>query len=190
MMSYNANARVGTLRSSQESDITATLLRKNIVQRENGYGQRLSVLTVNIRPSATEDLVVRCHNGSADHARNLTYLPRVPEPPAKPRLSENKTNGDTLNITWHVPRAENYISHYSIQVDNNPPLLVKNTSATILINSTSSHTIYLRAIDQCGQIGTLLDFVTEQRATTSASLPPTASEVTPQKVSSRGLKGQ
>ena len=78
MMSYNANARVGTLRSSQESDITATLLRKNIVQRENGYGQRLSVLTVNIRPSATEDLVVRCHNGSADHARNLTYLPRVP----------------------------------------------------------------------------------------------------------------
>ena len=122
------------------------------------------------------------------HASYISIL--IIEPPAKPRLSENKTNGDTLNITWHVPRAENYISHYSIQVDNNPPLLVKNTSATILINSTSSHTIYLRAIDQCGQIGTLLDFVTEQRATTSASLPPTASEVTPQKVSSRGLKGQ
>ena len=78
MMSYNANARVGTLRSSQESDITATLLRKAIIRRENGYGHRLSVLTVNIQPLATENLIVQCHNGSSNQARSLIYLPKIP----------------------------------------------------------------------------------------------------------------
>lgn len=75
LMSYNANARVGTLRSS--SGTTATLQRKDILQEENGYGRRLSVLIVNIRSSANEDLIVKCHNGSLAFARSVSYLPKV-----------------------------------------------------------------------------------------------------------------
>ena len=75
-MSFNANARVGTLRSNPEMDIIATLLHK-IVENGNGYGNRLSVLTANIRPSATEKLLVKCHNGSINYAKNITYFPKV-----------------------------------------------------------------------------------------------------------------
>ena len=101
-------------------------------------------------------------------------------------------DGNTLSMMWSAPlRSERDISHYSIQVDNNPPLLVKNTSATIPINSKFRHTIHLRAVDRCGQIGAqkLLDLPASlSTSSTSSTAYGQLSGVTPLKVSSQGLK--
>ena len=38
-------------------------------------------------------------------------------------------------------------------IDDEPPILIKNTTTTILVDHTKNHTIQLRVIDQCGQVG-------------------------------------
>lgn len=114
------------------------------------------------------------------------------EPPDEPRILNSTMDGNTLSMTWSAPlRPEGDISHYSIQVDDNPPLLVKNTSVAIPINNTFRHTIYLRAVDQCGQIGTqtLHDLPARlSTSSTSSTVYRQLSGVTPQKVSNQGLK--
>lgn len=50
------------------------------------------------------------------------------------------------------------IDHYIIQVDENPPMLVKNTSF-LLPNNQDQQTIHLRAVDGCGRKGEMLSFL-------------------------------
>ena len=46
------------------------------------------------------------------------------------------------------------IDYYILKVDGNPPMLVKNTSATLFTEQLgSNHTISVRAVDKCGQKG-------------------------------------
>lgn len=74
-MSYNRNARVGSLRSNRENDVIAVLLR---VDRP-GSSQlvsRTSVLTVCAWPTATEAMTVQCHNGSITYAQEVTFRRR------------------------------------------------------------------------------------------------------------------
>ncbi len=73
-LSFNLNANVGTSRTYSERAITAILVHIDNAEF-NGYAVRLSVLTVNAQPQATEMLSVRCHNGSNYSAKEIQYLP-------------------------------------------------------------------------------------------------------------------
>lgn len=66
----------------------------------------------------------------------------------------NITYTDCVRITLEVPSVNQTIDHYIIKVDENPPMLVKNTSFLLPI-SQDQQTIHLRAVDGCGQKGDL-----------------------------------
>lgn len=72
MMSYNANARVGSIRSNAESDEIAILMRVDTIGG-SGIAHRMSVLHVNARPHATEPLRVQCHNGTTHFAEEVIF---------------------------------------------------------------------------------------------------------------------
>ena len=74
MMSYNVNARVGSIRANAEE--TAILLRVDSAG-ENGIARRISVLTIDARPLAADPVSVRCHNGSAEFAQEIHFWPKT-----------------------------------------------------------------------------------------------------------------
>ncbi len=76
MMSYNANSRVGAVRSNAESDETAILLRVESIGG-NGLAIRVSVLTIRERPHATEPITVQCHNGTQSETKTKTFWRKV-----------------------------------------------------------------------------------------------------------------
>ena len=76
MMSYNANARVGAIRSNAQSDQTAILMRVESKGDGSGVASRMSALTISELPSARAPLTVRCHNGSTEAAQNFTFWRR------------------------------------------------------------------------------------------------------------------
>ena len=56
------------------------------------------------------------------------------------------------------------INHYVVQIGNQLPILVKNTTATLFTGaSNTNHTIRLRAVDMCGQEGEELVVTLEGR---------------------------
>ena len=62
------------------------------------------------------------------------------------------------------------INHYVVQIGNQLPILVKNTTATLFTElPTNNHTIRLRAVDMCGQEG-------EELVVTLEGRPPVAGE--------------
>lgn len=75
MMSYNANAQVGAIRSNAQSDQTAILIR--VESLAGRVANRMSVLTITALPSATGPITVRCHNGSTTFALELRFWRRV-----------------------------------------------------------------------------------------------------------------
>ena len=76
MMSYNANARVGAMRSNAQSDQTAILMRVDNLDINTGVATRVSVLTITESPSAREPLTVVCHNGSVEFAEEFVFWRR------------------------------------------------------------------------------------------------------------------
>ncbi len=59
------------------------------------------------------------------------------------------------NISWTAPNNGD-LNHYVITVDDDPPILTKNTSILYNLsssNSESSVSLSLRVIDRCGQQG-------------------------------------
>lgn len=60
-----------------------------------------------------------------------------------------------MHIAWNIAVPDyQKIDYFIIQLDNNPPLLVKNYSTVVIIEKTSSnHTITIAAVDSCGQKG-------------------------------------
>ena len=72
-LSYNANARIGALRSNAQGDEIAFLIR--VDNREsNGRAMRVSVLTIMRQVSSTESVVVICHNGSSASGKEKVFL--------------------------------------------------------------------------------------------------------------------
>ena len=73
------------------------------------------------------------------------------------------------------------INHYVVQIGDQLPILVKNTTATLFTGaSNTNHTIRLRAVDMCGQEGEELVVTLEGRLpiagednTDNTSLSPT-----------------
>ena len=76
MMSYNANARVGTVRASADSEELAILQRVDRLD-DSGLAIRVSVLTIQEHPGAVETTVVQCHNGSANEAETQQFMKKV-----------------------------------------------------------------------------------------------------------------
>ena len=76
MMSYNTNARVGSIRSNIETGETAILMRVDPIEENDIDRRRTSVLTITAQPSAAAPLRVRCHNGSAQSASEITFWRR------------------------------------------------------------------------------------------------------------------
>ena len=77
MLSYNAIARVGAIRSNQDSSITSAFISiRN--SAGDGYAYRRSVLTIAAQPGATTRLRIRCHNGSEVEVMEEYFLPSTP----------------------------------------------------------------------------------------------------------------
>ena len=67
---------------------------------------------------------------------------------------------ERVHLNWTIPELNEQVhtvTHYSVQVDDALPILVKNTSADLFIEqlNISNHTIQLTAIDGCNQQGGL-----------------------------------
>ena len=61
---------------------------------------------------------------------------------------------DSLHINWTIPEMDedtHSIDYYIVRCNDDPPILVKNNSATLPVES--EHNITVRAVDQCGQQG-------------------------------------
>jgi hypothetical protein len=60
-----------------------------------------------------------------------------------------------FNIFWS---SNDSISHYVVQLDENPSELVQNTSIALFSEASTdvNHTLYLGAVDMCGQISEAL----------------------------------
>ena len=57
-----------------------------------------------------------------------------------------------LNISWTPGNSTESISHYVVQLDNNIPVWVHNTSILLSDQSPEAiHTLRLEAVDMCGQ---------------------------------------
>ena len=76
MMSYNANARVGAIRSNAQSDQTSILMRVESRGDGSGVASRMSVLTISELPSARAPLTVACHNGSTEVGEEIRFWRR------------------------------------------------------------------------------------------------------------------
>ena len=87
MMSYNANAQVGAIRSNAQSDQTAILMRVESRGDGSGVASRMSVLTISELPSARAPLTVRCHNGSTEVSEEIRFWRR---------------QAGKLGIHWHL----------------------------------------------------------------------------------------
>jgi len=79
MLSYNAIATVGAIRSDQNYPFITTAFI-SIWNRigEGGYAYRRSVMTIAEQPQGTNPLRIRCHNGSDVEVVEKNFLPRVP----------------------------------------------------------------------------------------------------------------
>lgn len=81
------------------------------------------------------------------------------EPPARPiflpfNFTASNDDARAVNIGWNVSGMNtDNVKYFSLKVDNDPPLLIKNTTTTVLVDYIKNHTIQLRVIDQCGQVG-------------------------------------
>ena len=87
MMSYNANARVGAIRSNAQSDQTAILMRVESRGDGSGVASRVSVLTISELPSARAPLTVACHNSSTEVGEEIRFWRR---------------QAGKLGIHWHL----------------------------------------------------------------------------------------
>ena len=76
MMSYNANARVGAIRSNAQSDQISILVRVESRGDDSAVASRMSVLTISELPSARAPLTVRCHNGSTEVGEEIRFWRR------------------------------------------------------------------------------------------------------------------
>ena len=57
------------------------------------------------------------------------------------------------NISWDCGDQET-IDYYKFQLNSDTPMLLKNSSAQVVILDTSrNHTAYIRAVDRCNQEG-------------------------------------
>ena len=79
------------------------------------------------------------------------------------------------NISWHCGDQET-IDYYKLQLNSDPPMLLKNSSAQVVIPDTSrNHTAYIRAVDRCSQEGPVfsLKLTLKEPVTTSKPLVTT-----------------
>ena len=62
-------------------------------------------------------------------------------------------DNNVLNIGWDSEAADN-IDYYVLQLNSDPSMLIKNTSAQVFIpTSSSGNTIEIKAIDKCAREG-------------------------------------
>lgn len=152
ILSYNANADVGALRTF--SGVTAILLQIEELQ-SNGYGRRLSVLTIKAQPQASDALVVQCHNGTASAAKNSTFVPSFASDPLQPEDVLTKpvasSNGAVIIVSWTEENMSD-IDHFEVQVDRDAPVLVQNITTTLLLEGRTNATVHVVAVDKCGLV--------------------------------------
>ena len=72
-MIYNANTRVGAMRSNNQSDQTSILMRVDSRGNDSRVASRVSVLLISELPSASAPITVVCHNGSFEFAQQLRF---------------------------------------------------------------------------------------------------------------------
>jgi hypothetical protein len=61
---------------------------------------------------------------------------------------------DLFTISWSPGGSRDSLSHYIVQLDENPSVFVQNTSITLLttVSPDRNHRLCLEAVDMCGQI--------------------------------------
>ena len=100
--------------------------------------------------------------------------------PSRPVVRINQIGSHRLHVNWTVPGLDEQaqtIDYYIVKIDDNPPILVKNTSATLFAEQLdSTHTISIRAVDMCGQKGEEAQEVWMPQVTTQE--PTTETELT------------
>ena len=75
-MPYNANARVGAVRSNAEADEMAILSSIESLG-DNGEAVRVSVLSIKERAQSTQPVTIHCHNGTLSQSRSITFWRRI-----------------------------------------------------------------------------------------------------------------
>lgn len=153
ILSYNAYADVDALRGS--SGVKAILLQIEELQ-PNGYGRRLSVLTIKVQPQASDALVVQCHNGTASTAKSSTFVPSFASHPSQPvdvlaQLVAN-SNGTVVIVSWTEEDSMFDIDHFEVQVDRDAPVLVQNSTATLLLEGRTTTTVHVAVVNKCGLV--------------------------------------
>ena len=74
-----------------------------------------------------------------------------------PSVTVNEIDSGRIHANWTLEDLDEEaqtIDYYIVRVDEDPPILIKNTSATLFTEQLgSNHTISIRAVDRCGQKG-------------------------------------
>lgn len=154
-LSYNANAQVGALRSNAPGDEIAVLVRVDD-REDNGRAMRVSVLTIMRQLSSTEPVTVMCHNGSSAFGKQKEFWRKAAAHLNAPEVEiwGFGNNSGELFINWTIPGIEESmqeIDHYIIRVNNEPPILVKNSSAVLIVEQ--DYNISVTAVDRCKSSG-------------------------------------
>ena len=82
-----------------------------------------------------------------------------------------------IHLNWTAPDVYadlQVIDYYLVQIDDRPPMLVKNSSAVVFVEQGTNHTIKVQAVDGCNQRGreslTLLPLAVDPMRSPSTTL--------------------
>ena len=94
-------------------------------------------------------------------------------------MSHDKDSGE-LSIEWNIDLVESMqeVDHYIIRINNEPPILVKNRSAVLIVQQ-QDYNISVTAVDMCestGEAGVLPSTIAP-RPDTTASLKVKSSSI-------------
>ena len=93
------------------------------------------------------------------------------DPPSMPTLLSSSIETDRVNLAWRVLGVDEgmqRINYFILQVNDQQPVAIRNTTVTLFTGSrNTSHTLRLRAVDMCGQMGEELVETLEVMGTSS-----------------------